>query len=73
VEDAMPQGGKSKLDRLRDAGCIPADAAFDANDEAWIEQSLSDEDVDAIIEIKSKLGSGFFIQNGTELRHFIFF
>lgn len=68
----MGQVGKSKLQRLRDAGCIPEGAAFDAADEDWIEQCLSDADIDSIIEIKTKLGGDFFVPE-PDLRHFIFF
>jgi hypothetical protein len=68
----MGQTGKSKLQRLRDAGCIPEGAAFDAADEDWIEHTLSDADIDAVIEIKTKLGTDFFAP-GADLRHFIFF
>ncbi len=68
----MGQVGKSKLQRLRDAGCIPEGSAFDASDEDWVEQTLSDADVDAIIEIKTKLGADFFVQNGND-HHLIFF
>lgn len=69
----MGQVGKSKLDRLKDAGCIPDEASFDESAEEWIEKSMSDAEIDTIIEIKSKLGSDFFIQDDKDLRHWIFF
>jgi predicted lactoylglutathione lyase len=50
----------TNLERLKEAGLVPDDYEFDQNEETAIE-SLSNEEVNALISSKEKLG-GDFIQ-----------
>jgi hypothetical protein len=48
----------TNLERLKQAGLVPDDYEFDQNEEAAIE-SLTNEEVNALISSKQKLGEDF--------------
>jgi hypothetical protein len=48
----------TNLERLKEAGLVPDDYEFDGNEESAIE-SLSHQEVEALISSKEKLGAEF--------------
>jgi hypothetical protein len=61
----------NNIDRLKDAGILSADAVLSPEDQATLE-SLTTAEVDSIIAIKDKLGSGFMNRHAKPRADFIF-